>query len=265
MPYSVKSIFIYPIKSLQGIELEKSELVDYGLKYDRQWMLVNSDNQFLSQREITKLATFKTKIKGDILTVTAPNKDTIQLNLNSHSKANISVTVWEDTVLASKEPEKINSWFSEQLGMSCTLVKLALNQKRLVDNDFAQLQEAVGFADGFPLLIVAQKNIELLNAKLDSAIDMNRFRPNIVIDGLEAHEEDKLHSLIINNIEIKLVKPCSRCVIPAIDQLTGIKRPDILRALMGYREMNKKIYFGMNALHQSHGTIEVSQTVQVIG
>ncbi len=264
MSYTVKSIIIYPIKSLQGIELDKAELVDYGLKYDRQWMLVDTNNQFLSQRQVAKMATLKTEIKDKSLIVTAPNKDSIQLDLNQQTRSDISVLVWDDTVLASKESDAVNHWFSQQLGITCTLVKLALNHHRLVDNSYAQRQESVAFSDGFPLLVVSQKNIELLNSKLDSAINMNRFRPNIIIDGLAAHEEDKLHSLIINNIEIKLVKPCSRCVIPSIDQTTGIKRPDVLRALMNYREMNKKIYFGMNALHQSTGFIEVKQIVSVI-
>ncbi len=263
MSYRVKSLHIYPIKSLQGISITSAQLCDYGFEYDRQWMLIDTEHTFISQRTVPLMATLKTEINGNSLIVS--NKDSsITLDLNKQSESNIEVTIWRDTVQASTEAEEINEWFSQQLNTPCQLVKLAIDQKRLVDPTFAHSKETVGFADAYPLLIVAQSNIDLLNSKLEQPIDMNRFRPNIVIDGLSAHEEDKLHSIIINDIEIKLVKPCDRCTVPAVDQETGVKRPDVLRMLLTYRQFNKLIYFGMNGLHQSLGIIETGQIIKVI-
>lgn len=264
MNYSVKSLHIYPIKSLQGIQLNTVTLVDYGFQYDRQWMLVDTENKFISQRTVPNMITLKPQISGDKLLVHGQNNQSIQLDLNNRSNSNIEVSIWKDTVHASLEDQNINDWFSQQLGITCKLVKLATKQDRFVDDNFAKNKETVGFADGFPLLVVSHSNIELLNSKLDTPVDMNRFRPNIVIDGLAAHEEDKLQSIIINNIEIKLVKPCERCQVPSIDQQTGEKRGDILRSLIKYRQFNKRIYFGMNGLHQSNGVIQVGQAIQVI-
>lgn len=263
MSYHVKSLHIYPIKSLQGINLTSARLVEYGFQYDRQWMLVDVDNQFITQRTMPIMATLNTKIEHNLLIVSTKDSQ-IEINLNKESPSNIEVTVWNDSVQACTESDEINHWFSQQLGMPCQLVKLTKNNLRQVDTVFAHNNESVGFADAFPLLVVSQSNIELLNSKLDNPIDMNRFRPNIVIAGLTPHEEDKLSSLIINDIEIKLVKPCDRCTVPSVDQKTGQKRGDVLRALIKYRQFNKNIYFGMNGLHQSQGTISINQTIQVI-
>ncbi len=263
MTYRVKSLHIYPIKSLQGIDISSAQLVDYGLQYDRQWMLVDPQHNFISQRSIPHMATLKTKIHGDTLIV-SNGANHINLDLNTTPQSNINVTVWRDTVSAYVENEHINQWFSQQLDTPCQLVKLANKQKRLVDPAYAHNKESVGFADAFPLLVVSQSNIDLLNSKLEHPAEMNRFRPNIVIDGLPAHAEDKLHSIIINDIEIKLVKPCDRCTVPSVNQKTGIKRPDILRTLRSYRQFNKRIYFGMNGLHQNQGTIKINQVVHVI-
>ncbi len=263
MNYTVKSLHIYPIKSLQGIELSSVELTDTGFKYDRQWMLVDDNNTFITQRSYPKMARFKTAIVNDTLRVSMGGSS-IDLDLNKQSESNIEVTIWLDTVQACLEDENINNWFSQQLDMPCKLVKLALNKKRSVDNTFAKNQETVGFADAFPLLVVAHNNIELLNSKLNEPAEMNRFRANIVIDGLAPHEEDKIQSIIINDININLVKPCDRCTVPSVNQQTGEKRPDILRALIKYRQFNKKIYFGMNGIHQQNGIIEKGHFVKVI-
>lgn len=264
MNYSVKSLHIYPIKSLPGIELQTAQLLDYGFQYDRQWMLVDANHQFISQRTVPKMAKLKTHINGNKLIVSTKDNLSIELDLNRQADGDIEVTIWNDTVQASVEEQSINDWFSQQLELPCQLVKLANKQNRYVDKTFANNKETVGFADAFPLLVVSQSNIELLNSKLDTPIDMNRFRPNIVVDGLSAHEEDKLQSIVINNIDIKLVKPCERCQIPSIDQQTGEKRGDVLRALLKYRRFNNLIYFGMNGLHQANGIIKAGQTVNVI-
>lgn len=264
MSYSIDSLYIYPIKSLQGIRINRGLLVNEGLQYDRQWMLVDQHKQFLSQRKIAHMATLKTAIHNDTLVVSNAQGDSITLQLNARHAGNISVTVWHDTVMAYAENDSVNEWFSEQLGTPCKLVRLADNEQRLIDPDYAKAQEVVSFSDGFPLLIVAASNIDLLNSKLDMPVNMDRFRPNIVIDGLPPHGEDQIESIIINDIQIDLVKPCSRCSIPSIHQTSGIKRPDILRALLPYRQIGKKIYFGMNGIHKKCGLINTSDKIQII-
>lgn len=126
---------------------------------------------------------------------------------------------------------------------------------------YAKPDQIVGFADGFPLLIISRASIQQLSDKLAEGIDSNRFRANMIIDGCEAHAEDGWSSLSVNSIEIQLAKPCSRCVIPSIDQQTAEKHPSLLRTLASYRRRDGKVYMGQNGLHLSPGILSTGQIV----
>lgn len=247
---------------MQGIELKEAQLCDYGLRYDRQWMLVDENNQFLSQRKLPHMAQFKTSITGSKLIVSHLN-ESIELDLTQISNADCEVTIWGDTVKASLESDTVNTWFSQQLMQPCKLVKLAKDQQRKVDSNYAKNNENVGFADGFPLLVLSYESINLLNSKLSESININRFRPNIIINGLAAHEEDNIKAIQIGNITIQLAKPCSRCVIPSIDQTTGEKNKGVLPALVKYRKKDNQVFFGMNGLHQSLGKLKQNAPVTI--
>ncbi len=263
----IQSLYIYPIKSCQGISYDRLELVKTGFKYDRHWMLVDKNGHFLSQRQHPDMARIKTSITTDSLVVSNSSISTqLEIPLSTTEFAsgkNITVKIWNDHCSASLVSADASLWFSNFLGIDCDLVYLADSEQRLVDPDYASKKEQLGFADGFPLLIMSRSTIDLLNDKLTEKVNINRFRANIIIDGCDAHAEDLWSKITVNHIDILLAKPCSRCVIPRIDQQSAEKHTSLLKTLASYRRMNGKVYVGQNGLHQSNGLISVGLPVSV--
>lgn len=262
MPPVIHSLHIYPIKSCQGIALDSAELTDTGFKYDRHWMLVDKHGDFLSQRKFPAMAKIKTALSENSLVISNDEiASTLEIPLQSNSREKTRVNIWNDQCSATIVSAQASLWFSEFLGVPCELVFLADSDHRLVDPDYAKDKQRVGFADGFPLLILSRATSDLLSEKLDEIIDINRFRANIILDNCNAHEEDFWSKLTINNIEILLAKPCSRCVIPSINQQTAEKHTTLLKALASYRRTQGKVLVGQNGIHQSNGILMVGEPV----
>lgn len=263
-PY-IHSLHVYPIKSCQGIDLDSAELTTTGIRYDRHWMLIDKQGQFLSQRQLPAMALVKTEFNTDELLVTDAQGRQLEIPLQQPQQNRQTVKIWKDECQASLVSQQASRWFSEALDTDCDLVYLPQTEQRKVDTNYAREGQIVGFADGFPLLILSRAVINVLNDKLEDPVNINRFRANIIIDGCEAHAEDQWQSITVNNIEILLAKPCSRCVIPSIHQHTAEKHATILRTLAGYRRgENGKVYMGQNGLHKDTGWIRVGQPVTAI-
>ena len=260
MNVHIHSLHIYPIKSCQGINLQTAELTHTGFKFDRHWMLIDKQGHFLSQRSHPQLAKIKTSFTDDTLIAESENSR-LEIPLYSKDNDRLQVRIWNDECSAARVSKTCNEWFSQILNTECELVFLPETEKRRVDENFARQNETVGFADGFPLLILSRASIDLLNSQLQNKVDINRFRANIVLDGCDAHAEDDWSKIIVNNIEIKLPKACSRCIIPSIDQATAEKYPEVLKVLSQYRKHQNHIYFGQNAIHLSPGHIATGQSV----
>ncbi len=264
MPPVIHSLHIYPIKSCQGIDLDSVELTDTGFKYDRHWMLVDKQGDFLSQRKFPAMAKIKTALTENSLVVSSDGVEpTLEIPLKSNSTEKIPVNIWNDQCSATIVSSEASLWFSEFLGVSCDLVFLKDTEHRLVDPDYAKDKQRVGFADGFPLLILSRASTDLLSDKLGETIDINRFRANIIIDGCDAHEEDLWSKISVNSIDILLAKPCSRCVIPSINQQSAEKHSTLLKTLASYRRIEGKVFVGQNGLHQSNGVISVGTPILV--
>ncbi len=264
MTRRVHSLHIYPIKSCQGIDLERAELVDTGFRWDRHWMLVDDEGQFLSQRRVPAMATIATELTDRHL-IASQGERRIDIPLHSPDVDRMPVQIWNDLLPGSIVSDEADRWFSEALDTPCHLVFLPDSVPRQVDRDYAEDGRSVGFADGFPLLVVSLENLEPLNERLDRPVGIERFRPNIVIGGGAPHEEDEWAALRIGDIQIDLPKPCSRCVIPSIDQRSAEQDSGLLRTLAEYRRgEDGKIYFGQNGLHRSTGWIQVGQTVEPV-
>ena len=261
----IDSLHIYPIKSCQGIDLRQAELVATGLQYDRHWMLVNPQGVFLSQRELPHMALIKTELTDSSLIVSDGRQQSLQIPIQASSSRRKSVQIWNDRCSAAIVSAEASRWFSNSLKTECELVFLPTTEQRLVDPEYAQNSQIVGFADGFPLLVVSKASIDLLNNKLGEQLDIGRFRPNIVLEGCPAHAEDDWSAIAIGDITIQLAKLCSRCVIPSIDQQNAQKHPGILKTLASYRRRDGKVYVGQNGLHDRHGLLKVGQTVDIIG
>lgn len=259
----LSDIYIYPVKSLAGIRVEHWDVVETGLKYDRQWMLIDEQGQFLSQRRLPKMALIQTHLTDSELILSVQNFADLHLPLESKSDSVIQSIVWEDSCSAQHVSNEADLWFSEILQTPCKLVFLSTDTKRGVDLKYANSTDRVAFSDGFPFLIISENSLNSLNSQLETPVDMVRFRPNLVISGCEAYAEDYWREIRVGNIDFRLPKPCSRCSVPSINPNTAEISKEPLTTLNRLRKMNGKIYFGQNALHNSCGKLKIGDVVTV--
>jgi uncharacterized protein YcbX len=262
---TLSGIYIYPIKSLGGISLQKAELEQRGLEYDRRWLLIDEHGIFITQRKFFTLAMLQVAIQDQTLTV-LHKKDplqTISFSITEHLNEKINVTIWDDYATAFEVNPRVSQWFSDYLNMKVKLVVMPVDEQRLVDPNYASHGEIVSFADAYPCLIIGQSSLDHLNNKLADPVSMDRFRPNFVFTGGEAHLEDNFKSFQIGQALFSAVKLCARCVLTTVDQQTGIKGQEPLRTLAGYRTINKKVMFGQNLLHKGTGTITVGDKLTI--
>lgn len=259
---TVSELYIYPVKSLGGIAVSTARLTDRGFEYDRRWMLVDTDNRFLSQREFPQMALLQVELHEQGLLVRHKHNDrhVLRVPLEPEGKSCI-VGVWDDVCSARWVNEEADEWFSSMLSFPCRLVYMPDASRRPVDTQYAHRREITSFADAFPLLLIGQTSLDELNSRLSSPLPMDRFRPNIVFTGGPPYHEDDMSHFQIAGISFYGVKPCARCVITTIDQQTAGKGKEPLRTLNGYRSRNNKIYFGQNLLFEGAGQISVNDPI----
>jgi uncharacterized protein YcbX len=261
----LSQLVLYPIKSCAGMPVQEATLLESGLAaqgvHDREWMLVTEQGQFLTQREFPRMALIQPRPNGGNLRVRAPGMGELLLPLAWEAVADAplrTVQIWDDTVRAVDCGDLAADWFTEALGarVRVRLVRFHHDVVRPTSAKWtAGLPSQTRFADGYPLLLIGQSSLDDLNARLRAAgrasLPMDRFRPNLVIDDLEAFEEDYVAALGNGVAEIRPVKPCARCPIPAIDQGTGVPGPDPLDILQTYRanpRMDGAVCMGMNCI-----------------
>jgi uncharacterized protein YcbX len=262
---SVSELWIYPIKSLGGIQVSQASISDRGLLYDRRWMLVDESGRFLSQREFPNLALLQVSLQADSLEVFVKNQLEWKIQVPFlENDLSLKVEVWEDVCEAWQYPDAINDFFSDYLHQKVSLVYMPDNSKRQVESKYAKNGEITSFSDGYPFLLIGQASLDDLNEKLSEPIPMNRFRPNIVFEGGKAFEEDTWLSFSIAETDFFCAKPCARCVVTTISQETALQGKEPLRTLSTYRKFGNKILFGQNLLHQGKGVIEVGDKIQNI-
>jgi uncharacterized protein len=261
----IQDIYIYPVKSLGGFRVEQSRVTDRGLQYDRRWMLVDAQDRFLTQREYPAMALLKTSLKDDVITVmnTRYPDRRIQFPAAPAGAGQLRVRIWDDMVPALPWLPETNQWFSEQIGFDCRLVYMPEESQRQVDRTYAPEGNITAFSDGYPILLISQASLDDLNRRLPQPVPMNRFRPNLVISGAGAFDEDRMDSFEINGLDFRGVKPCARCVMTTIDQETGISGKDPLRTLAGYRQRGNKVLFGQNVLCSGQGSLQIRDIVSV--
>lgn len=258
---TVTELLIYPIKSCAGISVPEAQFHVSGLVaegvHDREWMLVTQDGQFLTQREYPRMALLTPRIDGDAVEVTAPGMPPLRLPLAHDAAArSMHVQIWDHSVDAADCGDAAAAWFADAIQGPCRLVRFRPDVHRPTSTKWTGGAPAeTRFADGYPILVIGQASLDDLNARLQAAgrapLPMNRFRPNLVVDGLEAFEEDYVESFATDGLALRPVKPCARCPIPAIDQATGIPGPDPLDILQSYRanpRMEGAVCMGMNCI-----------------
>ncbi|MBR7779089.1 MOSC domain-containing protein [Undibacterium rugosum] len=260
MPY-LSELTLYPIKSCAGISLSNAVVGESGLVYqgirDREWMLVTPDGQFLTQRSHPHMARLRTRIEDGVLHVSWPGRPDIALPPDIVWQRESTVTVWDDTLPALDAGDTIAAWFSAALGENCRLVKVAPHAQRTASLKWTG-EPAVRtlFSDGYPFLLAAQSSLDDLNqraaAQGHAAVPINRFRPNLVIADSPAFEEDYAAQFVFSDgIELRSVKPCTRCPMPAVDQTSGIagwNPVDILQSYRSNPKVDGETTFGVNLI-----------------
>ncbi len=261
----IAGLFVYPIKSCAGVQVPEIIMLDTGLEFDRAWMVVDDQGEFLTQRELPRMALIQPQLKHYEMVLRAPGMLALHVKLDE-VEAPVRVQVWGEEVAAFDMGKVAAQWFSDFLGTRARLVRFDPDYKRISDLKWTGgLQALNQFNDGFPVLVISEASLDHLNARLTAAgktaVTMARFRPNIVLASTPSshaatpHDEDRLGVLHVSTdqgvLQIKPVKPCPRCPIPNIDPLNATSSPEVGDMLQSYRadaRVNGAVTFGMNAI-----------------
>jgi uncharacterized protein YcbX len=247
----VTGLNIYPVKSCRGIALTQARLTETGFEHDREWLVVTPEGRFLTQRERPLLAQVETALSDDQLVLRKPKGADLTVPLNMTGRE-LEVTIWRDKAAAFDAGDEAATWLTEHLGKPARLVRFDKRHKRASNTQWTGGVEALTqFADGYPWLLISQASLEELNRRMESPLPMNRFRPNIVVDGLPPFGEDSVDEFVAGDVRLKVVKPCDRCVITTTDQITGERNSDEpLKALKEFRfDRNLRgVLFGQNMI-----------------
>jgi uncharacterized protein YcbX len=248
MGLQLTGLYRYPLKSARGTALQSVALDRFGIAGDRRWMLVDDAGRFVSQRSLPALARLAVTLDARGLAL-GIDDESLFVAVPGPAAPVIEVEVWGDRLPARLAADEAAHWLTRRLGTPLRMVWMPDDAQRAVDPAFAGQGHCVSFADGFPLLLISQ---------------VDRFRPNLVIGGAAPHAEDQWRKLRIGAVEIELVKPCTRCVVPSIDQQTARRDPAINRVLAAYRRRDGAITFGMNGVAAAGGILQVGDDVALL-
>lgn len=260
----VSELHIYPLKSGRAQSPSQMKITHEGPEGDREWMLIDESGKFVSQRTMPKLATVNAVYEPASLTL-AFEKMFFKIGRKASFSREVKVSVWNDSFTAALEPDLYSQALSQYLGVNVRLVRYAPFSQRRVLSTQKEWKPEVRFADGRPILLVNTKSLEDLNGKLEHPVPVNRFRPNIVVQGQQPFEEDKWKRIKIGDVVFSQPKLSARCNIITIDQQSGISQgPEPLKTLAGYRRDGAKVNFGTLWIPENEGTVSVSDSVEVI-
>lgn len=247
----VEGLFVYPFKSARGHARSAVQLGPTGFEWDRHWMAVDVTGKFVSQRTHPRLAQLVPAIDGETLVLTAPELPELRLPVSTDSGASVTVRVWADECEGLDQGDAAAQWLSLFLGEAMRMVRVIAKPARLANPQYAgSVPRPITFVDGFQMLVCNRASLEELNTRMPEPVPMERFRPNIVLAGLPAFAEDRIDALTVGDITLRLVKPCTRCIITSTDQQTGERTTNPLPVLRTYRfdHTLHGVKFGENAI-----------------
>ncbi len=260
----VKSLFIYPLKSAQGLAVETLTVDEAGPQYDREWMLVKKSNgSFISQRTHPMMSQLATEFKDQHLIIKSTGFDNLAIPLSERSSTPVEVSLFGKTVIAEKVGAGFDKWFSDVLKSEVLLVRTPKENHRTTSGRNGP-KTSIRFPDGYPFLLTNTATLAELNSRLEQPVTMARFRPNIVIENDRADSEDQWKSFRVGTVDFLAVKACTRCAVIDVDPQTGQRSPGVSSTLKKYRTNEGGILFGMNLSHTSTGHLQAGDRVESI-
>ena len=259
----VAQIVIYPVKSMAGCSLESADLVRTGFMYDRAWMIVDDWGEFITQRQHPSMARIGVQATDEYLELAVPGADPIQISRGGGER--LKVKVWEFESDAVDEGDIAAEILSAYLKRSCRLVRMPDDFNREVNPRYSFGGDvSLSFSDSMPVHLVCQASVDELNARMDDPVDNDRFRPNLVVSGGEAFQEDAWNVIRIGEVRFRVAIDCIRCQMPSIDQTTGIKGIEPLETLGTYRAGPLGIRFGRHLIPDGPGRIRRGDSIEVL-
>lgn len=265
----LSQLYRYPLKSGRAEPLETAQLDALGVRGDRRWMVVDAaSGRFQSQRALPRMSQILARWNAaGGLTLQADGMPDLAVPLPNADHELRGVTVWSDSLRVPDAGDAAATWLSDFLGKPFRLVQVPDARARQVDTGYAAPGDKVGFADGFPLLLIGQASLDDLAARVGRPLEMLRFRPNLVVEGSAPYAEDDWKRIRIGSQEFRVVKGCSRCILTTIDPQTGERNADRepLTTLKSYRERDGEVYFGQNLINEGRGELTLGMPVEVLG
>jgi len=248
---TLAALNIYPVKSCRGITLRSARVAETGLADDRHWMMVRPNGRFVTQRELPRLALIGTAVNDSGLQLEAPEMPPLRVARQA-AGTSLAIVVWKFSGMGIDCGDAAADWCTRYLQTPLRLVRFDASHPRECNREWTQETRAVTeFADGYPVLILSRASLAELNSRLPKQLPMERFRPNLVIDGVGAYDEDRMHELTAGGVTLRIVKPCTRCSITTTDQQSGaIDGVEPLATLKTYRHDKALmgVAFGQNAI-----------------
>ena len=257
-------INVYPLKGARGIACDRADVLAGGLRHDRRFMVVDAGGLFLTQREHPRLALLTTALRGTSLALGVPGGAELAIPLAPVGPRR-RVRVFDDEMNAIDVPGEAAAQLSSYLGEPCALVFMPDDVVRPLPAPYGAPGDRVGFADGYPLLLASRASLAELNARLAVPVPMDRFRPNLVVEGGAAFDEDLHDHVKIGAVVFRMPKRCARCPVTTVDQATAEVSKEPLRTLATYRSVSNKVYFAQNLIPDADGTIAVGDEVGYFG
>ncbi|MFE8017470.1 MOSC domain-containing protein [Streptomyces antibioticus] len=221
------AITYYPVKGCAGVTLTEAAVTPTGLADDRRYAVADGNGELRWQGADPRLALIAPELLDGELTLRFPGHEPVRAG-----------------------HDDVDAWLTRVLGRPSRLIRPpAGNHGRLH--------------------VVSRASLDDLNARLTAAgsdpLPMNRFRPNLVVDGWDApHTEDEASVLTVGGVELALTERTVRCAVTMVDQDTGRKAgPEPLRTLAGHRRADGGVVFGAYFRVLRPGKVSVGDEVGV--
>ena len=266
----LSALYRYTLKSCKAEPLQQASFDELGLSGDRRWMLVDESNgRFFTQRALPHMSQLSVSCNANGgVTLSAPGLEALDVPVPQDLEANLrGVTVWRDTLRVPDAGDQAARWVSEFIGKPTRMVHVPKERARWLPSGYGTVEDKVGFADGFPLLLIGQASLDDLSTRIGRPQEMLRFRPNLVVEGAEAFAEDTWTRIRIGDTTLRVLKPSVRCILVTLDPASGARSPDKepLTTLKTFRSHDGNVLFGQNLAADGEGVVARGMSVEVLG